>query len=212
MQSSRRKQQTTNTLFDDLKSRVVNTRSSEFLFELFLKKYSILKFSWKENWDEWSKKIFTFFGELGKDRCYEIFLNPKYGIKDLHANETSEYLVDLCWEKQGETSLELALESELSSANDIESIMWDFNKLMDVKAFIKVGICSPLLRDRSTLMEEISRNLARHLISVPTERYLFILIIDHGKKELETQRIEIEGWAVNYLGELKKLGSKYFPE
>ena len=52
-----------------------------------------------------------------------------------------EYLVDLAWEQKGDDEyyLELVLESELSDS-EIDDFLYDFYKIVDLKAHIKVGI------------------------------------------------------------------------
>lgn len=201
-------------IFKELKDKRVNLRSCEFLFLLFLKGYSEMKLDWNDDWKEWTSNILTFFAELGKFYGYQIYLNPVFGVLNLSNEQSSEYIVDLCWCLEDEYEraywMELALESELSS-QDIDSIKYDFWKLTDIKAYTKVGIFAPKLRDRQKVLEELVALVAHHGIRAPTEKYLIILILYHGKAEAETQRIEIAGYEVNHLGDLKLIGSKRFP-
>ncbi|MEM5867561.1 MAG: hypothetical protein QXG39_06545 [Candidatus Aenigmatarchaeota archaeon] len=199
----------------DLKEKVVNLRSCKFLFQAFLEAFPEMKLSWKDDWDKWTKSILNFFAELGKYYKYQIYVNRKYGILDLNNELCEEYLVDLCWcfEDPYEKAywIELALESELS-AQDIDSIKYDFWKLTDLKAYTKVGIFAPKLRDKQKVLDELVALVAHHEFRVPTEKYLVILILYHGKIEDESQRIEIAGYEINHSGDLNYLGSKRFPE
>lgn len=201
-------------IFRGIKEKEVNLRSCDFLFDIFLKACTKMKLNWDEERKEWSKKILTFFAELGKYYGFRASLKPDYGILDKNNKPSSEYLVDLSWSFEDDYSraywLELALESELSSQN-IDSIKYDFWKLTDVKSFIKVGIFAPKLRDREAILDEISCLVATHGIKIPTEKYLVIFILNHGRAEIESQRIEIAGYEINYLGDCKEIGSKRFP-
>ena len=201
-------------VFKDLeKDKATNLRSCNFLFSLFLKAYPKMSLNWSDNWNEWTNKILTFFAELGKLYEYHVYLSPEYGVLDLNNEPTNEYLVDLCWSFEDENErafwLDLALESELSGRKVI-SIKEDFWKLTDVKAYTKVGIFTPFLRDKDRVLEEITSCVAHHGIRVPTERYLVILILNHGKTEIESKRIEIAGYEINYLGDLREIDSKRF--
>jgi len=201
-------------LYKDLRKKALNLRSCETLFDVFLKACTNMKLNWNEGWTEWSKKILVFFADLGRFYDYRVYLEPQYGVLDTDKKPTSEYLVDLCWSFEDEYAraywIELALESELSSQN-IDSIKYDFWKLTDVKAFVKVGIFAPKLKDKKATLEEISYLVASHGIQVPTEKYLVILILNHGPTELESQRIEITGYEIDYISGLREIGSKRFP-
>lgn len=202
-------------ILDDLKTEQVNLRCCDLLFELFLKACSQMKLKWDSDWNVWTSKILTFFAELGRLYEFGVYLRPEYGFTDVDNQPTSEYLVDLCWAFEDEKYnraywIELALESELSS-QDVGSIKYDFWKLTDVKAYTKVGIFAPRLRDKKEVLDEISSLVAINVIKIPTEKYLVILILNHGKAETESQRIEVAGYEINYLGDCKQISSKRFP-
>lgn len=82
-------------IFKGIKEKEVNLRSCDFLFDLFLKACTKMKLNWDEEWKEWSKKILTFFAELGKFYGFHAYLKPDYGILDKDNKPSSEYLVDL---------------------------------------------------------------------------------------------------------------------
>lgn len=203
-----------NMRWDELEEKHTNYRSCKVLFELFLEKFPNLKLDWEKDWNQWTKQILTLFAELGKFFGFEVYLEPKYGILGLDKEPTSEYLVDLCWSFEDEYYraqwIELALESELSG-RDIDSIIEDFNKLVDVKSYVKVGIFCPKLADRDRVMELLEDTVAISGIQFPSERYLVILILYHGKAEKVSKRIEIAGYEINYRGESKIIDSGRFP-
>lgn len=200
--------------WDELKERHINYRSCKILFELFLKKFPSLKLDWEKDWNEWTKQILTFFAELGKFYGFEVYLHPKFGVLNSGKEPTSEYLVDLCWSFEDEYNraqwIELALESELSS-RDIDSITYDFNKLVDIKSYVKVGIFSPKLAERDKVIEALEEMVAISAIKFPSESYLVILILYHGKAEKASKRIEIIGYEINYRGESRMIDSRRFP-
>ena len=142
----------------DLEEKTFNYRSCKNLFKLFLREFPSMKLDWETSWNEWTIKLLTFFAELGKFYDFEVYLTPKCGVLTSNKENTSEYLVDLSWcfedEKKRAEWIELALESELSS-QDIDEIMYDFSKLVEIKSYVKVGIFAPKLSDRDTLIEDL---------------------------------------------------------
>ena len=150
---------------------------------------------------------------MGKTYEYQVYLGPQYGVLDLNKEPTNEYLVDLCWTFENRKGywMELALESELSKSQNFDAIQWDFYKLIDIKAFTKIGIFSPKLSERDDVINEIESAIAVSGIRFPFERYLIILILYHGASEKESERIEIKGYEINNMGDSKEIGSKRFP-
>jgi len=187
---------------------VSNLRLPEVLFDLFIKEFPKLRLDWNKNWSEWTEKIFTFFANLGEKYRYGVYVKPGV-VKGI---ESGEYLVDLCWVADYEPHMwmELALEEELSYT-DVDSIIWDFCKIIDLKAYTKVGIFAPKLSEIDEVLQELKNTVTYSEIKVPTERYLVIFILYHGKTEKEERRIEITGYEINYLGDLRKIGSARFP-
>ncbi len=202
-------------LIKELEDKEVNIRSCETLFDIFLKACGEMKLSWNDDWNTWTKKILGFFGDFGQFLNYCVHCGPQYGIVDSEKKPTSEYLVDLCWCFEDEYSranwIELALESELSGQT-IDSITYDFWKLTDLKAYIKVGVFAPKLKDKQQVLEAISALVAYHGIQVLTEKYLIILILNHGQTESPSKQIEIVGYEISYLGNIREIGSKRFPK
>lgn len=191
----------------------INARSSRVLFSRFIDVFPFLKLDWEKDWAQWTKEILTFFAQLGKKYLYHVYLQPQYGVLDLDEEPTYEYMVDLCWTFEDECMrgywMELALESEFSQ--DFNSIMEDFYKLIDIKAFMKIGIFSPKLSERDRVIREMESAVAVSGIRFPFERYLVILILYHGAPEKESERIAIKGYEINYLGDSNEIESKRFP-
>lgn len=202
-------------LWKEVKDREINYRSCDVLFNFFLKACGELKLSWDEDWGEWTKKILGFFADFGQYYAFRVHCRPQYGVVDSDEEPTREYLVDLCWCFEDEYSranwIELALESELSYP-EVDAIKYDFWKLTDIKAYVKIGICAPRLKNKQELLEEISALVASHGIQVPTEKYLIILILNHGPTESASKQIEIAGYEISYLGNIREIGSKRFPK
>jgi len=107
---------------------------------------------------------------FGTDKSYQVNLI------------SNEYLVDLCWcfsdKYEKAYWIELALESELSG-QDVDSIRYDFWKLVDVKAYTKVGIFAPKLKDWQKVLDELSALVAHHGIRIPEEKYLIISYLSY---------------------------------
>ena len=180
--------------------KTLNLRSPEVLFDLFTKEFPKFNLKWG-NWTEWTGRLLGFFTKLGKQYGYDIRGGEK----------ASEYLVDLCWigSLKEHAWIELVLEEELSYY-DIDSISEDFSKIVDLKAYIKVGIFSPRLAEREEALQSLESLVTYSEPKIPTERYLVIFILDHGKKEKKAQRIEIVGYELNYLGDSKLIKSVRF--
>jgi hypothetical protein len=183
--------------------KTLNLRSPEVLFDIFTKEFPKFNLRWG-NWTEWTSKLLGFFTKLGE----------QYGYDDIRGGKkTREYLVDLCWigrlKGHGAAWIELALEEELSYY-DIGSITEDFEKIVDLKAYTKVGIFAPKLAEREEALRSLESIVTYSEPKIPTERYLVIFILDHGKKEKKAQRIEIAGYEMNCLGDSKLIKSVRF--
>lgn len=189
------------------KEMIPNLRSPKVLFGLFTEEFPRLNLEWG-NWTEWTNKLLGFFAKLGKKYGYYVYTRP--GI--LQKEETSEYLVDLCWTAgfKRHAWVELALEEEISYY-DIESITDDFAKVVDLKAYTKVGIFAPRLAEREEVLRSLKDLITYSEPKIPNERYLVILILNHGKREKETRRIEIAGYEIDYLGDSMEIKSVRFP-
>ncbi len=181
------------------------------IFSRFLYDYDkkIRPLSWDDKNSEWTKKILGYFIDLGESLGYNVYTDPRV------RNGYYEYLVDLCWaielkdDYPNEWGIELAIEQEWST--ELKEIYYDFEKLLDIKANLKIMICSPRIKDIDDILLTFQKYVSKCMIKIPTERYLIIIFTkDINRKESE--RIKIEGYEIDYLGNIKELGYKRFPE
>jgi hypothetical protein len=141
---------------------------------------------------------------LGKAKGYLCWPDPD--------RNASGYLVDLCWEEYAKGKhcwLELILEEEW--AGDWDGLSWDFSKLLDVKANIKVFICFPKEAERREVPVALANWVSEHAIKCPDESYLLIIFSRDARRK-QSERLQIEGFAIDYRGELAELGSQLFPD
>lgn len=155
------------------------------------------------DWAKMEKGLFDGLKNLGISKGYDVY--EKIGL--------GEYLVDLCWYFGGEKELvqgrhwmELACEIEWSSQK-LENIIEDMEKLVDIKANIKLGISSPTTKDKEDVRIQIAETIRNSMIKVPSEQYLLIYAIyqPHVKPE---ERFDVRGYSYDTLGNEIFLGSK----
>lgn len=112
-----------------------------------------------------------------------------------------EYLVDLCWWKGREPGsqywLELALESEWQPNHD--EIDHDFYKLIDLKARLKVWVCSWGARQMQVRQQELCEAVAGAMFRLPEEEYLIINMPDGQRSELQ-HCLVVNGFWMDNLG------------
>jgi len=185
----------------------LDLRSPAVLLNTYLQDFPKLGLKWADSTSEWTAKNLDYFRQLAKSRgvpcCYP---DPEKG--------TSEYLVDLCWQECDEDWaryrwLELVLEQEWS--RDLDEIHHDFCKLVDLKAYVKVFICSPKEAERDDAVKALTQTVSICGIKHPDESYLLI-VFSRDPRRKEGERIQIEGFEIDYRGRLTQLGSKLFPD
>lgn len=177
------------------------------LFDKLEENYVEIGAKWKDNNAVWTKKILGFFYDLGMKQKYDVYASPKIGKKNTH-----EYLVDLSWVFENEKGswIELALEEEWSLNKD--AIFFDFHKLLDVKAKLKVFICFPNERDREDFPKEMAKDILNQANKMFDEKYLIVVFSRHERRK-PSERIKIHGYEFNYIGDrLNKFESKWFPD
>jgi hypothetical protein len=145
---------------------------------------------------EFSAIVFNIWKILGEELGYQV--KPSTVEK--------EYLVDLCWiyDAPDKRWMELALESELSKYA-IKGIFEDFNKLLDIKAYTKVGIFYPSMFRKQDVLKAIANAISSQEIKYPKEQYLIIFIIDYKKQRKPSNMVEITSYQINLNGEITKL-------
>jgi len=114
--------------------------------------------------------------------------------------------VDLVWKiERPRRYLELALESELSGKRS--EIMKDFEKLLDVKANIKVGLFQLNSDIREDLIQKMQDRLLEQAYTIPSEKYLVILV-----RYLANQgEVEICGVEFSITGRAEEIGRDSYP-
>lgn len=177
-------------------------KSCEKLFAQFINDFPKLGCLSEYKFAQFNPHLKRYFGNLGKKSGYVSYWTSK---------ETSEYLVDLCWYVENQTGewMELALEQELSS-DDIEEVKSDFYKLLDVKAFLKIGIFRPKKAERYKILELFQELISRHKIRNPEERYLTILMFWHSSRDPHPNKLEISGHEFDFLGNRTDLGTEFY--
>lgn len=137
-----------------------------------------------------TKDLLDWFRKEGRARGYQVYPD--------RVEMAKEYLNDLCWcvEADGTPQtgswtyrgIALALESELERAWD--EILYDFHKLLDVKAPLKILICAPNRHQLEILSARISSQIKEHMFGTPSEHYLVIAL---GPKV-------VNGWSFDHTG------------
>lgn len=130
--------------------------------------------AWEQSLKDWTSKIKEYFGELGRQEGFR----PVYSKKD-----ATEYLVDIVWRVGGpQRYLCLAIESELSKNE--KNILEDFEKLVDIKALMKVGLfhTRPLKNERR-IVEKMKDILNSQVLVLSNEVYLVIFMKYDSEKE-----------------------------
>lgn len=112
---------------------------------------------------EWTNSVYRTFRHEGQQRGYEVYCSdrtPGFG----------EYLLDVVWFNPTSYYADLVVESEWKHK---EEVAYDFEKLLWVKANLKVMICDP--RDcRAGLLPAILQKIRRYPDHREGETYLVI--------------------------------------
>lgn len=154
---------------------------------------------------EWTKAIYRYFYKEGVENGFRVWAKP-----NILAEGEQEYIVDLCWSKElgseykDYMGLELALESEWLTNKD--EIMWDFCKLIDIKAFFKVMVICVREEEVNLRLKEMTETIKKSRIKLPDENYLIVVFIPLPTIFNPRQYV-IEGYRVNCEGASDKLQS-----
>ena len=125
---------------------------------------------------EWTKAVYNCFHAWGRKNNFKVYSKP-----NILGTGEQEYLVDLCWSKEDGQKysdykgLELALESEWLTSED--EIMWDFCKLIDVKAFIKTMVICIKEEEINRIINLMAETVKSSRIKFDQENYLIIAFI-----------------------------------
>ena len=152
----------------------------------------------KSNNTEWTKNIYSYFYKHGIENSFQVYAKPNI-IKEAK----QEYLVDLCWSKEEARDyfdyrgLELILESEWLTSED--ELMWDFCKLIDMKAFLKVMIICIDKKGVEDIIKKMAGTIKSSRIKFQEENYLVIIFVPMPSIYNPDKYI-IEGYKINYEG------------
>lgn len=122
--------------------------------------------SWDQSLKDWTSGIKDCFRKLAETFGYKAVLTCKDG---------KEYLVDIVWKRDNpDRYLSLAMETELSERKS--AILEDFEKLVDIKAFLKVGLFRlSSSAGTKTIVDEMKKILNKQFITF-SETYLVIFL------------------------------------
>lgn len=171
------------------------SRELDVLFKKFIDDVpKIVK--WNMSDTEWSNRIFRYFADMAKEEGFDAY----------YENNPFEYLLDMCWvyekAKPGVNWIEVAFEIECS--RNLDSIMDEFSKLVDIKAYTKVLLCYPKVDEVDDLISEASEMIRYNPFRFPEEHYLIIALTETRKKFFFT------GIVLNSIGNAVPLGTKEF--
>jgi hypothetical protein len=187
----------------DLPKTLLPSLSAKLLYDRLVGDWSKLGISWLGGDRRWTQTLLKWFREEGKALGFQAYPDPN---SDGHP----EYLVDLCWSFEEEWSsparmgvayhgLILAMESEWAQSWD--EILDDFNKLLDVKAVLKVFLCAPTKNQLEDLPKRLLGQFENHLHQTLFDQYL-ILAFDPDS---------IHAWSLNQQDQAQELGSVPYP-
>jgi hypothetical protein len=169
--------------------------------DLFFKKLiedipKIIK--WKMSDTEWSKEIFGYLADLGKKEGFDVF----------YENNPYEYLLDMCWVYAKDTPavnwIEVAFEVEWS--RDLDSIIDEFSKLVDIKAYTKVLLCYPKVDEIDDLLSTALEMIRYNPFRFPEEHYLIVVLSETRK------RFIFSGFVIDSIGNCFPQIPKEFPK
>lgn len=153
---------------------------------------------WKISHKTWTPKIKEYIGSLALgEGCQAIY--TKRGLK-------KEFLLDMVWlVEKPRKLLELGMEIELSGIR--ERYLRAFDKLLHVKANIKVGIFLFKTKRVDEIVETLEQKVIELQNPLPKEEYLVILLsYDDTQK-----KINIAGYQISAVGYKTKLKADDFP-
>jgi len=166
------------------------------IFQSFMKDFETERFLAKRTIPSMTKILKNYFYELGKSKGFEPWTTKR-------GKEVSyEYLVDHCWAVKDQKGiwLEMALESELSERN-VEGILYDFEKLTDVKAFLKIGIFHPQIKRIEEVASKCAELIRRHRIKIVGEQYLLIFLTERQRNR--RWYLKVSGYLFDHMGKIK---------
>jgi hypothetical protein len=175
------------------------------VFEIFLDDFKRTGCLDKENFYEMGDLLLDYFFNLGKRMGFKSW--AKHCDVGPRKN-THEYMVDVCWEVKDKVALAAAIEIEVNDQKTDE-IMHDFEKLTDIKALAKIGLCCPYKPEREKVLKEFGDKISKHEMKLTREEYLMILF---GYRKTKNEWfLTISGYTFEKNGESTLIGKKEYP-
>ena len=169
------------------------------LFDHFLAELpqSIKSLDARGNDDVWTAWVLDYFSTMGSARKFNVRRT------DTHKGEC-EFLVDLCWinESNGACVMELALECEWGEK---EAVLYDFCKLIHLKAGLKVMVCALSDQSKEDLLEQVRVKVEQSRFKVTDEQCL-IINLPGSEHSDQTGQLRATGDELNTSGQRKALG------
>lgn len=128
-------------------------------FKRDISAYTSRKWSLKE----WTKSVYLTLRATGQERDYRVYCSDR-------TPELGGYLFDVVWFNASTFRPDLIAECEWQ---DIAHIVYDFEKLLWVKAPLKLLICGPETK-RDQLLPAILQKIRQYPDHSPGERYLVV--------------------------------------
>jgi hypothetical protein len=125
-----------------------------------------------------------------------------YGLRPYSHLHCGEYMVDMCWYKETKKKefADTVIEEEWSDDNDLS---WDFNKLVDFKAYLKVFIFSPNSQKITRWINIFKKIIKKNPIKLDEEIYLIITL-----EKDENDLTRVTGYIIDKYGNAEHLNTK----
>jgi hypothetical protein len=155
---------------------------------------------------EWTRHVKEWWAKKGTEYGFQVWANG-LGLKNPKF-KNKEFMVDLLWEIDSNRTalIQMALECEWNTS--IDDILWDFCKLVYVKARRKVMIFQVPLRKEPDPINEFTSVVRRCRIKQePAEKYLLIRHKDRRPEPNQLMQL-IRGYIVDQNGSIEPLGDE----
>jgi len=144
----------------------------------------------------WTRWVKAYFQDLGFQQGFQVKLtNSEEGER--------EFLLDLCWLKETseECLMGLALECEWEYG---DAVLYDFRKLVHMKAFVKVVVCALSKDMMDSTLDEMCRVIRSNPLRLMQESYLVINLPD-SENSYKTGRLTVTGDEISSSGQRRAL-------
>ncbi len=156
---------------------------------------------------EWTRHIKVWWAKKGIEYSFQVWANG-FDLKYVNFHKR-EFMVDLLWEVDNERVAKMQMASECEWDMTPDEILWDFCKLVYVKAGQKVMIFQVSSRQEDDdIVNELSGLVKRCRIKQePAEQYLLIRHKDYWPEPNRLIQL-MRGYIVEQDGSCKTLGKE----